>query len=402
MTERTIQLDSMQYLFETTEHIRKLKLSKSQTRVKDIRQLELITGRSNFFVPATVEDHEDMFTFEFDVKGYTKEWEDVQKLGKNDKLRLLLNVARFQECLQTRKTFFLHPDNLVFDDNYMPYLVYRGIRDIVPPYRLDDEKFLRQYKCLVVALFSKKYSFDELYSGSLNNAKDTAFERNVVEVSTFDDLVKLLNDHYRREQTTTEKNMQLVSKKRFRLFKQLSILMIVASIVLAVPLGYFSFVKMPYQNKLLEADKNFLATDYDKVISTLKEQDPEKLPDASKYVLASSYVKAEKLTDDQKAAIMKNVSLKSDKNYLLYWIYNGRGDFSKSLDLAKYIDDPQLIMYGLIKQIEQAKNDPKLTGSTREEKVQKYQQQLEDYQKKYNTNSSDDLSNENPSGNKAN
>ncbi|MGE6599712.1 type VII secretion protein EssB [Bacillus proteolyticus] len=402
MTERTIQLDSMQYLFETTEHIRTLKLSKSQTRVKDMRQLELITEKSNFFVPATVEDHEDMFTFEFNVKGYTKQWEDVHKLGKNDKLRLLLNVARFQECLQTRKTFFLHPDNLVFDDNYMPYLVYRGIRDIVPPYRLDDEKFLRQYKCLVVAIFSKKYSFDELYCGSLNNAKDTAFERNVVEVGTFDDLVKLLNDHYRREQTTTEKNMQLVPKKRFRLFKRLSILMIVASIVLAVPLGYFSFVKMPYQNKLLEADKNFLATDYDKVISTLKEQDPEKLPDASKYVLASSYVKAEKLTDDQKAAIMKNVSLKSDKNYLLYWIYNGRGDFSKSLDLAKYIDDPQLIMYGLIKQIEQVKNDPKLTGSAREEKVQKYQKQLEDYQKKYNTNSSDDLSNNNPSGNKAN
>ncbi|ENQ3107193.1 type VII secretion protein EssB [Bacillus sp. 491mf] len=402
MTERTIQLDSMNYLFETTEHVRKLKLSKSQTRVKDIRQLELITEKSNFFVPATVEDHEDMFTFEFNVKEQTREWQDVQKLGKNDKLRLLLNVARFQECLQTRKTFFLHPDNIVFDDNYMPYLVYRGIRDIVPPYRLDDAKFLRQYKCLVVALFSKKYSFDELYSGSLENAKDTAFDRSVVDVSTFDDLVKLLNDQYRREQTTTEKNMQLVPKKRFRLFKRLSISMIVASVVLAVPLGYFSFVKMPYQNKLLEADKNFLATDYDKVISTLKEQDPEKLPDASKYVLASSYVKAEKLTDDQKAAIMKNVSLKSDKSYLLYWIYNGRGDFSKSLDLAKYIDDPQLIMYGLIKQIEQVKNNPKLTGSAREEKVQKYQKELEDYQKKYNTDSSGDLSNKNPSGNKAN
>ncbi|MDC2865206.1 type VII secretion protein EssB [Bacillus sp. BP-3] len=401
MTERTIQLDSMQYLFETTEHVRKLKLSKSQTRVKDIRQLELITEKSNFFVPATVEDHEDMFTFEFNVKEQTKEWKDVQKLGKNDKLRLLLNIARFQECLQTRKTFFLHPENIVFDDNYMPYLVYRGIRDIVPPYRLDDAKFLRQYKCLVVALFSKKYSFDELYSGSLENAKDTAFDRSVVDASTFNDLVKLLNDHYRKEQTTTEKNMQLVPKKRFRLFKRLSISMIVASVVLAVPLGYFSFVKMPYQNKLLEADKNFLATDYDKVISTLKEQDPEKLPDASKYVLASSYVKAEKLTDDQKAAIMKNVSLKSDKNYLLYWIYNGRGDFSKSLDLAKYIDDPQLIMYGLIKQIEQVKNNPKLTGSAREEKVQKYQKELEDYQKKYNTDSSGDLSNKNPSGNKA-
>jgi type VII secretion protein EssB len=396
MMERTIQLDSIEYLFEMMEQTRKCKLAKSQTRVKDIRQLELLTEKSNFFVPATVKDHEDMFTFEFNVKEQTKEWKDIQNLGKNDKLRLLLNVARFKECLQTRKTFFLHPDNIVFDDNYIPYLIYRGIRDIVPPYQLDNEKFLHQYKCLIVALFSKKYSFDELYDGSLENSKDTAFERNVIDVKTFDDLVKLINDYYIKEQKTIEKNMQLVPIKSFRLFKRLSIAMIIISVILAVPLGYYGFGIIPYQNKLLAADKDFLASDYDKVISDLNNQDPTNLPDASKYVLAYSYINTEKLSYDQKSAIMKNVSLKSDQNYLLYWIYNGRGDFTKSIDLAKYIDDPQLIMYGLIKRMEQVKNDPKLTGSAREEKVQNYQQQLETYKRKYNINSSDDLSNKNP------
>lgn len=37
---------------------------------------------------------------------------------------------------------------------------------------------------------------------------------------------------------------------------------------------------------------------------------------------------------------MKNISLKSDEKYLLYWMYNGKGDFDKSLDLAKTLDDP--------------------------------------------------------------
>ena len=36
-------------------------------------------------------------------------------------------------------------------------------------------------------------------------------------------------------------------------------------------------------------------------------------------------------------------------------MYNGKGNFDKSLDLAKTLDDPQLIMYGLVKQIESLK-----------------------------------------------
>src|SRR5699024_9823537 len=112
-------------------------------------------------------------------------------------------------------------------------------------------------------------------------------------------------------------------------------------------------------------------------------ENPEKLPAANKYILASSYITVESLADDEKENIMKNVSLKSDENYLLYWIYNGRGDFEESVDTAKYIDDPQLIMYGLIKKIEQAKNDPDLTGTEREEEVNELQEQLNKYREEY-------------------
>ncbi len=59
-------------------------------------------------------------------------------------------------------------------------------------------------------------------------------------------------------------------------------------------------MKIPYQNTLLEANKNFLATDYDKVISNLSKEDFETLPFASKYELAYSYIKVEKLSDSQK------------------------------------------------------------------------------------------------------
>lgn len=383
MNEKTIQMDSMTYQFLIHDDKWQLKLPKSQTRVKDVRQLALINKDSDLFVPSIVEEGDDIFIFSFIVDPKAKTWGDVRKLDRNDKLRLLCNLVRFKKCLTTRMTFFLHPDNLIIDDNLIPFIVYRGIRELVPPYEMNEETFLLQYKCLIVALFSKKYNFDELYSGSIKNATDTQFERQVSEIGDFDSLIKFLEDNYRKEKKETEKNMQIVSKKRFRLFKQLTFIMIALSVVLAVPLVYLSFVKTPFQEHLLEAHRHFLSLDYGNVINDLEDQKPEKLPDISKYVLAYSFIKSEKLANDQKEAILKNISIKSDPNYLLYWIYNGRGDFDRAIDLAKYIDDPQLIMYGLIKQIERAKNDPELSGTEREKKVQKYEADYKTYIEKY-------------------
>ncbi|MEH7307079.1 type VII secretion protein EssB [Neobacillus drentensis] len=387
MNEISIQWESITYKFLILNNSWQLNLPKSQTRVKDVRQLALINNDSDLFVPAMVEEGDDMFTFSFEVDPRANTWEDVQKLNRKDKLRLLCNLARFKKILTTRMTFFLHPNNLIFDDNLLPSIVFRGIRELIPPYELNEEKLLLQYKCLIVALFSKKYTFDELYSGSLKNAKDTPFERQVGEIDDIDILIKFLEEQYIKDKIELEKTMVHVPAKRFRLFKQLTFIMIALAVIFAVPLVYLSFVKTPFQEDLLEADRHFLSLDYGKVINDLEDQTPEKLPDTSKYVLAYSFIKSEKLSDDQKEVILKNISIKSDPNYLLYWIYNGRGDFARTIELAKYIDDPQLIMYGLIKQIEQAKNDPDLSGTERESKVQKYQEQYNTYADKYGLDS---------------
>ncbi|PGY08850.1 type VII secretion protein EssB [Bacillus sp. AFS031507] len=387
MNEISIQWESITYKFLILNNSWQLNLPKSQTRVKDVRQLALINNDSDLFVPAMVEEGDDMFTFSFEVDPRANTWEDIQKLNRKDKLRLLYNLARFKKILTTRMTFFLHPNNLIFDDNLLPSIVFRGIRELIPPHELNEEKLLLQYKCLIVALFSKMYTFDELYSGSLKNAKDTPFERQVGELDDFDALIKFLEEQYIKEKIELGKTMVHVPAKRFRLFKQLTFTMIALAVILAVPLVYLSFVKTPFQEDLLEADRHFLSLDYGDVINDLEDQTPEELPDTSKYVLAYSFIKTEKLSEDQKEVILKNISIKSDPNYLLYWIYNGRGDFARTIDLAKYIDDPQLIMYGLIKQIEQAKNDPDLSGTEREKKVQKYQEQYNTYADKYGLDS---------------
>ncbi|NRD77647.1 type VII secretion protein EssB [Bacillus sp. BRMEA1] len=387
MNDKTIKMGTMTFHFSIHEDAWQLKLAKSETRVKDLRQLALLNENTDYFVPAEASEEEDQFVFSFKVDSKLKKWGEVRRFDRKEKLRLLCNIARFRKLLTTRMTFFLHPEHLLFDDNLLPVMVYRGIRDLLPPYEINEETFLLQYKCLIIALFSKKFNFDELYSGSLANAADTEFERQVAGATDLDELLKWLEASYRKEQAETEKTMQFVPKRKFRLYQQLTFIMSGVIVLLAIPLIYFSAAKLPFQNHLLDAHRHFISEDYGSVISDLENENPEKLPDAGKYILAYSYIQTEQLNDDQKASIMKNLSLKSDNHYFLYWIYNGRGNLDQSLDLAKFMDDPVLIMYSYVKKIEKAKNDPKLSGTERETEIQDYQDKLKSYTDKYGIDS---------------
>lgn len=386
MKELTINFEKNTFQFVIENNQWKLTLPKSQTKVNDVRQLDLMLHPSDFFTKSTVQEKEDAFLLTYEVVKDNKSFEQVKKLNRNDKLRLLCNIGKLESYLTSRITFFLHPDNVVFDDNLMPLVIYRGVREIVPPFRMYEDDFLKQYKCLIIALFSKKYSFDQLYNGSLQHAKDTEFERKINEITDLNQLKEYLFQIYQDEQKKTERTMEIVPIKRFRLFKQLSIIMTVLAILIAIPLIYFVFIKTPYQENVLASHGEFLANDYGGVISTLQQEDPEKLPMDTKYILAQSYINVENLSDQEKEIILKNISLKSDENYLLYWIYNGRGWFDESIEKAKYMDDPQLVMYGLIKKMEQAKNNPNLSGTEREELVNELQKELETYISDYDLN----------------
>lgn len=277
----------------------------------------------------------------------------------------------------------------------MPFVIYRGIRDVIPPYEINEQGFLKQLQCFSIALISPKYDFEQLYNGALEVARETEFERQVGDMKNLDDLIDYLRKSYDNEQHHMEKKMQIVPIKRFRLFKQLSIIMIVLSVLLAVPLIYLTFFNMPYNQHLLEAHEEYLANDYGEVISTLEDEKADNLPKATKYILAHSYINTEHLSTEEKESVMKNVSLKSDDNYLLYWIYNGRGAFGDALNQAKYLDDPQLIMYGLIKKIESVKNDPELDGDERDEELKKLQNDLKDYRKEYDLVEDEDEADDN-------
>jgi len=384
MNDKTIEIEDVTLQFRKEKGSWQLTMPKSQTNLKDIKQMDLLKETSDYFAPLQAEEQEDAYLLHYSVEEHWKSWENIRKLPTNEKLRLLNNTAKLEQFLSTRITFSLHPELILFNENLMPVITYRGMRNLVPPFEFDEAVFLKQFKCFIIAIFSKKYTFEQLYNGSLRNAEETEFQRQVRDMEDLTQLKAFLRESYMKEQEKTEQTMSVVPLKRFRLFKQLAIIMIVVSVLLAAPLAYYGFVKSPYQDNLLEAHGQYLSNNYGAVISTLRGEDPENLPFRTKYILADSYINVEQISDREKEVILRNVSLRSDQDYLLYWIYNGRGEFEESMEKAKYIDDAVLIMYGLIQQIEEARNNPELTGSERDERLNELQDELLSYREDYN------------------
>src|SRR5699024_3395492 len=151
-------------------------LAKSQTKVKDFRQIRLLTEvTDDSFVPIEVTDEGDTFAFHFTVDPTKKTWEDLKQLRRNDKLRLLCNVAQLKKYLPTRITFFLLPRDLRSVDNLMPSVIHSWVSDLLPRFEMDEKGLLNQVQCLIITRSSLKYDVDQLYNGARNEAQATEF-----------------------------------------------------------------------------------------------------------------------------------------------------------------------------------------------------------------------------------
>lgn len=109
-----------------------------------------------------------------------------------EKIRAALNLAVFEKYVGSYYTFFLDPENLQFDVNLVPYIAYRGLKSGLPPAELTAENFLRQYKSIVIALFSKKQTFSSLYGGNLERAKESNFIKTIANAKSVKEITDYL------------------------------------------------------------------------------------------------------------------------------------------------------------------------------------------------------------------
>ena len=199
------------------------------------------------------------------------------------------------------------------------------------------------------------------------------------DAASLEEMKVLLEKAYQERKEEEEKTLTLVSSRQHRIFKLATVWLSAVVALLLLPLIYLVFFQAPFKEKLLQADTAYLKVDYTGVIDELEGVAPSSLPMTQKYELATSYLQGLNFSDDQKKVILNNVTLKSDSLYLHYWIYIGRHDFTQALDAAKRIDDSDLIIYALRKEIKATRDSEKLSGEQREKKLS----ELEGEYKKY-------------------
>lgn len=379
MRQESYQFNDISFQYEVVGEELVQKISLADIHLQEKSELDLLMVSDSLLLPVTLDWQEDELNLISSLSAGQFLLEKKHWLT-SEKIQLLLNLLPLQALIQTDLRTFIHPKNIYLDYNGLPKMIYRGIKGKMPMSEVDESALFYQFKCLAGMLMTK-YSFEDLYDGLLEESRQQSlFMNDLLNLSDFSEMKAFLMEALERAENEEQQKMVRVPRKRFQLFKHLSIWLGVLVVILAIPLGYLLFKQLPVQKACLEADTAFITNEYSKTISSLEKVKLSDLPKTQKYELAYSYVHNEGFDQQQQRNIMKNITLQSDNRYLNFWIQEGRGDLEEAVMTAKSLEDSDLISYALLQQMDAVKADKKMKPAKKEEKLQKLQEEYKQVQ----------------------
>lgn len=367
----------------------------------DVQKLELVVGdikgnreiayallvaEQPYFVNQNVIEEEGKLTIESLLTDEYYSWDKLITMIDEEKLRHLINIGQLFHALQDSiYTYNLSPNNLVFSRNGNPLFVFRGVKGQVPPYDVVSlDEFTVNFKAMIVSLLDKKTSYEKLIEGQSPFYKGKLFCETIMKAENLDEIISLLEEKYLEER---EQNKEKFSRVPNKLVFRLKLTTLITSLIgffSLVGVLYFLLFAMPSQQMISDLRLAFVHQDYSTVVSTVKNTDSKSLSQDDSYMVAYSVIKTEPLTEAQKTELSK-ISTQSNTDYLRYWVLIGQSKIDEAMDIASYLDDPQLLMYGLTKKIDEVQRNPNLTSEQRTEQLNNYKGKLEELKKNYLT-----------------
>lgn len=346
----------------------------------------LLVAEQPYFVNQNVIEEEGKLTIESLLTDEYYSWDKLITMIDEEKLRHLINIGQLFHALQDSiYTYNLSPNNLVFSRNGNPLFVFRGIKGQVPPYDVVSlDEFTVNFKAMIVSLLDKKTSYEKLIEGQSPFYKGKLFCETIMKAENLDEIISLLEEKYLEER---EQNKEKFSRVPNKLVSRLKLTTLITSLIgffSLVGVLYFLLFAMPSQQMISDLRLAFVHQDYSAVVSTVKNTDSKSLSQDDSYMVAYSVIKTEPLTEAQKTELSK-ISTQSNTDYLRYWVLIGQSKIDEAMDIASYLDDPQLLMYGLTKKIDEVQRNPNLTSEQRTEQLNNYKGKLEELKKNYLT-----------------
>ncbi|KGX91111.1 hypothetical protein N781_05290 [Pontibacillus halophilus JSM 076056 = DSM 19796] len=330
-------------------------------------------------IKKTIKMGEDDVSIEHVVPQSYVRFQHVLKEGEKERAMSAYRLVKEVEGHSIRRLHpIVSPENMVFDRGLKPYLLHYGVKESLPPYERDNEQLLYETRALVAALVAPAYSFIQ-YLRFYETLKLSDLAQKVVEAKTFQQLIEILENRIEDLRQQESSYIQVTHKKwKTNRFALLGVSIILLPVM--VYSIYSLFFLQPKQDQIVAAQESFLKDEYSEVVTALQPYPIERIPKVSQYELAVSYITNESLTEDQKETVMNSVSLQSDPDYYEYWIQIGRGQAEEALEVARFLEDRDLIMFGLLKYREQVKANRDLSSEERKQELDEIERELKDYE----------------------
>ncbi|MBF0780479.1 MULTISPECIES: type VII secretion protein EssB [unclassified Granulicatella] len=346
----------------------------------------LLQAQHPSFIDETLTIKEDVVTLNAQVDDEMYDWQTVTMMTLEDRVRHLMNCGHLYDALKNDKyTYKFAPEHIVFTVNGLPKLTYRGIRGQVVPYEsVQEEKFLTTYQAMIVSLLDLKVDYNALINGKLPFYKGDLLCESVIKAQSVSDVLQLLQDKYVSEKEINQEHYIKVKKTVLSGWKITTIATSVLTSILLIGIVYLLLFALPNQTAIADIRLAFIQKDYSKVLTTVRTKDSRSLSQDDKYIVAYSVIMSEPLSEAQKQELSR-ISTQSNEDYLRYWVLIGQSKIDEAIDIASYLDDPQLLMYGMTKKIDDIQRDPNLKSEERTEAINNYKSKLDELKKKYLT-----------------
>lgn len=279
----------------------------------------------------------------------------------------------------SRLTVVVSPENIVYDSGMKPFFIHYGVLDSLPPYEQDSDRVWLETKAAVAVAVDGSKTFDEYlkYSDALNLNETEATIMSMLD----EEMLKL----YIKEQIELleekEKNYIKLPNKKWKTWRYTSLglgFMLIPAIIFTI---YYFIYEKPKNEVYLLSHQQFLSQKYSEVVTSLEPLSVKRMPYVVLFEAAHSYIVNEKLDEEQKKNVLANITLQTDEDYLKYWIFIGRGEAEKAIDLARSMEDGELITYGLLKRREEIQAEEDLTGEEKQQLLREIDDEVEEYEK---------------------
>ncbi|ALC86427.1 hypothetical protein AM499_11755 [Bacillus sp. FJAT-22090] len=278
-----------------------------------------------------------------------------------------------------RLNLIVCPENTVYSRGMEPLFIYYGVQGSLPPFEKNEERFWLETKAVAAAAIDGSFTFEEyLKYSEILELKEIG--SSIMSMQDSQSLLNYISEQLDQLEIREKENVRL-PRKKWKITKGLSI----GFGVLLLPAIVFTIIYFIHEKPKNEAytlgHEYFLGQNYSQVVTELSPYSVKSMPYVVLYELAYSTVTNERLDEEQKKNVLSNITLQTDVDYLKYWIYIGRGEAENAVDIARAMEDGELITYGLLKRREEIKADQDLSGEEIQTLVEEIDREVEEYEK---------------------